>query len=234
MLEAIATDLWVVNAQLRMMPGFYFPIRMTVARAPAGGISLISPVAIDDALAQRLSELGPVERLIAPNVFHHVHLASAAARYATAQVLGPRALQAKKPEVRFSEALVSGARRDWGLELVELKGAPWMNEHALLHTQSRTLIVTDLVFNMGPNEVRGALTPWVLRMVGAWDKLGTSRLLKRNVADRSQFASSLDTLLDLDFDNLVMAHGALIRGGARERLAAALSWARSEPQALVA
>ena len=42
---------------------------------------------------------------------------------------------------------------EWGgeMEVVRLEGVPSMEEHAVFHRSSRTLIVADLLFNFGPD-----------------------------------------------------------------------------------
>ena len=72
MLQAIGDDIWVVDHDFFNF-GIHFPGRMTVIRLKSGGLWLHSPVPIDDELAAQLAELGPVEHLVGPNLFHHVH-----------------------------------------------------------------------------------------------------------------------------------------------------------------
>ena len=108
-----------------------------------------------------------------------------------------------------------------------VEGAPWVNEVAFLHRPSKTLVVTDLVFNV--HGARG-LSPLVFRMVGAWKKLAQSRLFRSQVKDREAFAAAGRQILDWDFDAVLMAHGEPVTGvdangrDPKQRLRAALSW----------
>ena len=65
-LVAIAPEVWAV--ELHRQSGFHLRVRMTVARRD-GGLWLHSPIAIDEALAGTLAELGEVRHIVAPNRF---------------------------------------------------------------------------------------------------------------------------------------------------------------------
>ena len=61
----------------QVLPGrFHVPTRMTALPLQDGGVALVSPIPIDDALAQQVAALGTVRFLIAPNLLHHLHLAA--------------------------------------------------------------------------------------------------------------------------------------------------------------
>mgnify|MGYP000406607533 CR=1 FL=1 len=70
MLEELACGIWTVDAPLTL-GGAKLGTRMTVVRLSDGGLALIAPIEIDDALSVDLAELGPVNVIIAPNAFHH-------------------------------------------------------------------------------------------------------------------------------------------------------------------
>src|SRR6187401_1417849 len=133
------------------LPGrFHFPTRMTVLGLAGGKLALISPIPIDEALASRLRALGDVAFLIAPNLLHHFYLGSASERYPDAQVLAPRRLSAKRKDLRIDGALEDGLPPALGeaVEAVKLDGTPALDEFTFYHRATRTLVVTDLVFNI--------------------------------------------------------------------------------------
>ena len=81
--------------------------------------------------------------------------------------------------------------------------------------------MTDLVFNV--HECRGMGMPLFLRAVGAWQKLGQSRMWRFFTKDRAAARRSFDDVLTWDFDRHVMAHGEAVDTAAQPLLAAALS-----------
>jgi len=226
MLAQQAEDLWTSDYELRVAPAMPFPTRMTVIRLSDHSLVLISPIPLEDALAAELAELGPVSYLLAPNLLHHLHLAAAKRRYPNARLLGPSALSKKEPTLPFEpiELASSPALRDtFSAELVD--GAPKVSETVLLHRSSRTLLVTDLVFNI---ETPPAWTTSLLLCLnGTHGRLAQSRLWRLFVEDASLARASCERILAWDFDRLVVAHGNVIPSGAKARLAAALTYTGS-------
>jgi hypothetical protein len=205
---------------------FVLPARMTVLPLGGGRIALVSPIPIDDDLAAEIARLGTVRFLIAPNLLHHRYLAAASARYPGASVLAPPGLQAKRPELRVDRMLDAPLPHDLAeaVTVLPIEGAPALEEYAFFHEDSRTLIVTDLVFNMV--RPRGILPRVVLTLVGCRGRLAQSRALRLFVKDRPAASASVERLLSLPFETLIVAHGEIVRSEARAKLAGALAWLR--------
>jgi hypothetical protein len=188
-LMPIAEDLWVVSRPLRFLGLFPIGCRMTIVRLSDGTLWLCSPVAIDDELAATLDSLGPVAHLVGPNRFHHLQLGPARTRYPNASLHLQRVLE----------------------------GVPTFNEVAFLHRRSRTLILTDHLFNLDDSH------PASVRAVGSM--LGVRRapgfpLDARLffVRDREALARSIAEVLAWDFDRIVVTHGRIVETGGREVL----------------
>lgn len=222
MLHPIADELWEYEYWLKMAPGFYFPVRMTVARLDDGSLWLHSPAAINDTLAKELEALGPVMAIVEPNLFHHLHARSAKERYPAATVYGVPGLEKKQKELVFED--VDDAAPSWAkdFEVLHIRGAPMLEERVFFHKTSKTLILTDLVFHMV--EVRGFLSHLVLRMVGAYKKLAQSRSIRMLTKDKAAFADGLSTVLQWDFERVSMAHGKIIHDNAKAQLQQAFAW----------
>jgi hypothetical protein len=114
-----------------------------------------------------------------------------------------------------------------------IEGAPWITEHALFHERSRSLIVSDLFFNVRrPN---GFMTNLFFRIVGAHRKTAQSRVWRLLVKDRTAAARSAEAVLGWDFERVIVGHGDIVEEDARERARAALAWMTepSSPKCLV-
>lgn len=222
-MEAITEGVWGVRTRIRLLPGAYLPLRMTVLR-DGDGLLLHSPVAIDDALAAELAALAKVRTLLGPNRMHHLYLAAAKARFPDAKLLGAPGLADKRPDLSFDGTAPNGALSD-AIEAHCIAGAEKLSEVALLHRPSRTLVLTDAVFNV--HGARG-LSAAVLRLVsGLRDgECGQSRLIRVLTSDRDATARSIEALLAWDFERIVMSHGEVIDQDAKARLEAALWWWR--------
>lgn len=220
-LNAVADGVWEICDELRMPMFVRFPIRMTVLRAESGRLVLISPIRLDDTLVAAIDQLGEVEHIVAPNLMHHLFASAARERWPRARLWGAPGLKKKRSDLSFHSFLAAGALVP-GLAVFPLAGAPAVEEHAFLHHASRTLVVTDLVFNVraAPN----FMTRWVFKWVsGTYGRLAPSRLWKRFAKDRTALKQSLAAVLDADFDRLVVAHGDVVQEGAQGSLRAALS-----------
>jgi hypothetical protein len=206
----------------RIGPGVDLPAKMAVLPLAPGELALVSPVPIDAELAARIDVLGRVRFLVAPNLYHHLYLADAVARYPEAALLAPPGLEAKRPELRVSATLdgpLPAAFTDH-VEVVRLEGAPSIGEHLLFHRASRTLVVTDLVFHV--RTPKGLAARLVLTLMGTRGRLAASRMWSFATKDRDAMRESLARVLALPFTRVIVAHGEDLDVDAKPRLEAAL------------
>jgi len=230
-LVRIADGVHALESSLRVFAGFHLPVRSTLLSLDGGGLMVISPLRVDDALAARVDALGRVTQLVSPNKFHHLFVGEAAARWPAAQVHLARGLPEKLGklgrEVPPHSVLPASMPAD--VEAIAIEGVPLLGETLFFHPSSRTLVVTDLVFHvLAPT---GLLTGLILRMVGAHRVLAQGLELRLLVRDREAARRSLERVMALDFTRLVMAHGAVVDVDAKERLRAALRYMLAVPAA---
>ncbi|XYH99437.1 DUF4336 domain-containing protein [Sorangium sp. So ce1128] len=223
MLRAIAEDVWAYEKDFRMPVG-YLPSRTTVVRRADGGLVIHSPLAFDDDAARAIDALGEVRALVAPSCLHHLFLKAATERWPRASVLGAPGLERKLGGLPFTPLPPSGVAPeigdDLGVRLVE--GVPYIREHVFLHARSRTLIVTDLLFNV--HEVRSFGMKVFLWLGGAWKKTAQDHVWRLLMRDRAAAARSVADVLAWDFERVVVAHGDIVEEDAKERLRKALAW----------
>jgi uncharacterized protein DUF4336 len=219
MLQAIGPDLFTATSMMRFPAGVELPIRMVVARLPDGSLVLVSPIPMDDALAAEVAALGPVRYLVGPNLLHHLSLGPARERFPDATLYGAPGLAAKRSDLAFDGAIADAPWGDaLGAHLVA--GAPRINEVVLHHAASSTLIATDLLFNIRtPANRRTAV---VLAIAGTRGRLAKSREWMFLVKDRAAFRQSLDRILALPFERVVMAHGDVVESDGRADVARVL------------
>ena len=221
MLKIQAEGVWTCETEQRLGLGVRLPTRMTVVRLPDRTLALISAIPISDALAAELASLGEVSCLIAPNAYHHLHLPAAHTRYPNARVLGAPGVASKQPSVRIEplELEQVPALRD-GLSARLIEGAPKMSEVALYHEPSRTLILTDLVFNVEAPATWA--TGLVLSCMGTNGKLARSRLWHWVTKDAAAAQASVSALFAWPFARVILAHGNELTSDAKSRLEACL------------
>jgi hypothetical protein len=221
-LQAVAAEIWTVEHPMRFPGGVRLPSRMTVIRLPGGDLLLHSPVPIDDALAAELAALGPVAHIVAPSLLHHLFVPAALERYPQALLTAAPGLAEKRGELPVADVLSDEPPPAWEgvIDQVVIRGAPRLNEVAMLHRPSGTLIVTDLVFNVQKPE--GWAAGLVLRMMGTHKRLRQSRLWRFYARDRAEVKRSVEKVLAWDFQRVLPGHGEPLVEDARAAMRAAL------------
>lgn len=222
---SISPDILLIEA-LVDMPLMKLPARSVAVRV-SGGVALFSPGPNAD--LARCTELGSVTDIVAPTMFHDLGVQRAVETFPTAKIWGVPGFAEKLPDIKWS-AEVTAANWPYQKELsaVLLKGMPQINETVFIHRKSKTLIVSDLCFNIA--DVRGAGAWIILHLFGTYRRFAISRLFRRFIADKAAFQRSLGELFSYDFDNIIMSHGDVVVGGGRERLLAVLRDRGLSPQ----
>jgi hypothetical protein len=95
-----------------------------------------------------------------------------------------------------------------------VQGMPRMGEAVFYHPASRTLFLTDLAFNL--HSVPGPFARTMLRLMGAWDRFGPSRLAHLFMKDKPALRRSIDQILEWDFDRITLTHGDVVETGGHE------------------
>ena len=220
--RSLDRDLWVIDHPFRMPGGIELGARTTLVRLSDGGLWLHSPGPLTPAIQAWLEENGPVRAIVAPNLLHHLFLAETVAAFPEASIYGPDGLAAK-----IGEKLGAGVhihtldpqQLPWAneLECLLVPGCPAMNELVFLHAKSRTLILTDLAFNI--QHANSLITRIFLRINGALGHFGPSRLAKAFfMKDRPQVRAGIEQLLAWNFDRVVVSHGEVLETGGSKAL----------------
>jgi len=224
LLQEWADGVWIAEAPLRFY-GIPFGTRMTVVRLADGGLLLHSPIEPTPALRAELDALGAVREVVSPNKLHHLYLPAARAAYPGARLHAPPGLRAKRPELRFDADLTDTPDPAWAgtLEQVVVRGSSVMEEVDFFHPASGTLIVADLCEHFGPWSP--PLTRLVARVARMYGRPRMPPDWQLTFRDRAARRASFARLLSWDFDRVILAHGALLRSGAKRVLEREYAWA---------
>ena len=87
--------------------------------------------------------------------------------------------------------------------------------------RSRTLVVADLFFSLPP-ETRAWPRFFARHLMRLPWLFGISAFFRLTISDRKAFERSVNALLDLDFDKLVVAHWEPLLSGAKPSVKRAL------------
>lgn len=200
------------------MPLMMLPVR-SVLLETQGRKLLISP---GSKLADSdYKKMGDVTDLIAPNLFHCGGIPRAKKFFPQAKTWGVKGAKEAKPQMMWDEVIdqVSWPLAE-ELPMVHVEGMPKANEVVFFDKASRSLLVTDLCFNLQNQKGIGS---WlILNMFGTYNKFGVSRFYLNYVKDKAAFQKSMEKILSLDFDNIIVSHGDNYMGGAKDALRKAL------------
>jgi len=224
-------DLWTLRLPLSMA-GIAMGARSTIARLPDGGLVVISPGPFQDEHVDAIRGLGVVRALVAPNKFHHLFLGPAARAFPDAQVLLAPGLRKRIPSLPPGEDLGDDAPALWSgtLDHAIVAGSA-AGEVVFHHRPSRTLILTDLAFNLTGG---GPWTRLAMTLNGGFGRLTTTRLMRSTIRDPDAFARSLHAMKRWDFDRIVVAHGDVVESNARPAFERAFApWLDRLPSASV-
>lgn len=222
-LEALAPNLWVAARPLKLIVGD-IGTRMTVIRLAGGGLFLHSPVHLDADTRQALDAVGTVRWVVAPSKVHHFFVGDYLDAYPEARAYGAPGLPEKRKDLRFEGVLGDDAPSAWSDEIEQhlFRGNPTMSEVVFFHRPSRTLLLTDLAFNVAADKTRGArLFYW---LVGAAGRFGPHRLVRTMIRDHAAARTSIARILEWDFDRIIVTHGDVLARDGRQHFAAAFAF----------
>ena len=226
-LKELADGVWVTSAPVRFL-GLRLTATMTVLRL-GGDLLVHSPVALTPQTKRAVDALGRVAHLYAPNAFHHLRLGSWAAAYPEASIHAPPSLVKKRPDLRIDR--IHGSALDPALIGIidELRIAGFrLDETVLFHRPSKTLVLADLVHNIGRPE--HGWTRIYTRMMGFYDRVALSRMIRWTAfSDRHAARRSVDDVLALPLERIVVGHGSPIVDEPRVVLAEAYAWLSPKP-----
>ena len=217
-----AEGLWSVPVPHRFF-GIELGTRMTVVRLPGNNLWLHSVVAIDDILDDEIQALGQVRHIVMPDLYHHVYASDAIQRWPAAKVFAPAGMRQKRPELRIDSDLSETPDASWCGEIVPVHiDGSTLDETVFIHGPSRTLVCADLVENFDTSS--DFATRLYLKAAGLQGRVAFSRLLRPVYRDRPAARRSLERLLKLDFDRVVLAHGRVLEHGGPAAVREAYRW----------
>ena len=160
--EQTADAIWTADYPVHYC-GIGFSAQVTVIRLPDGRLILHSPSDIGAAAAARISALGPPAFIIASGSYHYLNLPSAQAALPDAEVWICPGVERKSPELEFDWILSDRPPDAWAdtLDQCLVRGNRFIWEVPFFHKPSKTLILVDLIENIG---YRTPGTDWKLKL----------------------------------------------------------------------
>ncbi len=204
---------------------------MTVIRLKNRELAVISPIRVDRQIVEQLSEIGTIEHIISPNLFHYLFVSDLKALYPSAKVYAVSGLKIKRPEISIdrilgenSEALLDE------LEYLPFEGLKTLlpgeisplSEYVFFHPESQTLILTDTAFYF--DETFPLTTQLVFKLTGGYKKLRPSFLEQIVTREKEKVKESVQKLLQWEFRRVIVAHGSIVDRNAKQQFKQGYEW----------
>jgi hypothetical protein len=222
----VGPDLYCVDGEWE---DTLFKRRMTIFRLSSGNLVIHSAIHLSDGDFEKLDALGKVTWIVVPNRFHLSDAPVYAERYPDAKVISC------KPAIKHLQPLchVHGLLPDdWPapvrkeIDIMELSGMRILGECVFIHHPSKTLVVTDLIFNMGGDHK--GVSKIFLKLNQIFNRPSLSRIGRLVfVQNKKAFLDSIEKMMNWDFEQIVMSHGNIIYTHGKEAMKEALKHVKS-------
>jgi len=210
-LIAFGPDIWIADGpSVNALGPLTLPTRMIVVRLNDGSLWINSPVDVSEPEMDEVTVLGPVRYLISPTPLHDWRLARWKEHFAQARTWVSR----DAPPAEWKEQLDS----------VLFAGNALLKEAEFFHRASRTLMITDFIQNY-PRRAGKPLFNAATALAGVQGG-GVPLDIRLSFLNRAAGRRSLATILNWNFDRLILAHGDCLDRDAKPFVRAAFGWLR--------
>ncbi|KIX92896.1 uncharacterized protein Z520_11372 [Fonsecaea multimorphosa CBS 102226] len=223
--------------------------RGTLVKLQTGNVAVFSPVALTPDVKAKVTSMGPIKYIVAPDIEHHIFISTWAKEYPEAEVIGMEGLPEKRegdPATKGTKFVhVFSAKNKLDMHITPEFDAEFSYEYfhshtnkelVFLHKPSRTMIEADLLFNLpateqysktGTHPNSGILTKL---FAGIMNTKGEMTWQKRFLwyaaggKDRKGFAESAKRIKSWDYDRVIPCHGDVIETGGKAIVDRATAW----------
>lgn len=217
MFREITPDLFAVEQSFAML-GLDLGARMTIVRRAGGDLWVYAPFHLEADEETALKNAGHVGQVVVPNIAHTTQVGQFSRRFPDATVYALP--EAEKRLGGVPHETLETLPPDWSGDFDGLlfDGARGLREWVFLHRASRTLILTDLSFDLPkPKTPLGRI---VARADDVGRGFGPSRVERAAMllGDKKRQRAQLETMLGWDFERILPGHGFVIERGGKEKL----------------
>ncbi len=212
--EYVKNQIWIYEYPVR-----YFGIdlfgRMTVIRLENGDILIHDPCQIEVELKAKIDAIGNVKYIIVPGSYHHLFVTEFQSHYPNAETWLCPGLERKRPDIHFQWILGNEPDPRWNneFELVVIQGTKYMWEVPFFHKPSGTLILVDLIENIGDSyqhKASSLLKFWWKVVFRMWNNPKAAPEYQMGWGDKNSVKIGLEKVLSWNAKQVILAHGELI------------------------
>ena len=219
-MKQLAENLWTLHYSLPLL-GDYLGRNVTLIRLSSGDLIIHSTAPFTPEDVADIKAVGRPAYLVEAYNKHDTFAKEGREAFPDVPYLAPAGFS---EVTKFPTALLDPAPAAWAgqVDILELAGKPSDPEFVMLHRASRTLIVADLLFNVSKEAPLGPrIFGWAA--VRSQDhEPGLPRPETHAVEDQVAFRASMQTILNWDFDRIIVGHGEVIEHDGKTKLEVAI------------
>lgn len=215
----ILDQIWIQEYPVKYS-GIEFYARMTIVKLSNGQLWIHSPAPVDTETLLKIKELGEVGFIVAPGTFHYFYVTQWQEAFPQAKTILCPGIEKKKPEIPFNFILGNDPQPEWvdDFDQVVIQGSSIIWEVPFFHKKTKTLILVDLIENIGKDtpDVDWKMKIWWKLVFHMWDHPKPAPEYQLGYHEKKAVKRTLEKVMSWDFDKIILAHGELISGNAKE------------------
>ena len=225
-IEEIATDLFMVRGSIRMNTLMRISRNMAIVRHQ-GELSLVNPIRLDEEGERQLLALGDIKRILRLGPMHGLDDPYYVERFHAE--LWAQGKSEIYPEPKIEQKLAADRPLPFpDAELFVFEGAKQPESALVIRRDPGILLTCDAIQHYGDYRHNTLLARLMMPFIGFPRTTIVGPIwLKLMTPEGGTLESEFRRLLTLEFDNLLSAHGSLLRGGAHAGVASAVERAFS-------
>lgn len=225
--EYIKDQIWILEYPIR-----YFGIdlfgRMTIIKLADGELIIHDPCKIDTEIKHEIDAIGEVKYIVVPGNFHHLFVTDFQQHYPDAETFICPGLERKRPDIKFDWILGNRPDHRWegAIDQVVVQGTRQMWEVAFFHKPSNTVILVDLLENIGDyyqHPAGLALRFWWKVVFNMWNKPKAAPEYQTGWGKKPIVKRCLNKIISWGADRVILSHGELVEQDVRKTLNTAWS-----------
>ena len=168
LVEVVEDQVWLAQVPL-VFHGIQMGARMAIVRVGPEDLLVYSPVLLDEAGQDRVRALGRVRWIVAPNAIHHLYVGPWLETFEGAEAWAAPGLAERRPDLAWAGTITADAELPWDplvLRTVVMEGHPFHQEVVMLHEPSATLLIADVIENLGHGPETGPAGRFLASLFG--------------------------------------------------------------------
>jgi hypothetical protein len=199
---------------------------MTIVRFDNGDLLIHDPCEISDLVKREIDAIGEVRYIVAPGSYHHLFVTDFQQKYPQAETFLCPGLERKRPDINFDWILGNRPDHRWGnvFDQVVVQGTKYMWEVAFFHKPSKTLILVDLLENIGDDfrhPTSLLLRFWWKVVYRMWNNPKAAPEYQMGWGKKDIVKKALNRILSWKPERIILAHGELVESNTQSVLTSA-------------